>query len=246
MFKTIRIVWGIMLVGLLSNAAAAEVYATFTVDAKKSANLAFIMTGIVKEVNVEIGSVVKKDEVLAELKNKDIKAMLAVAETAFKYARKDLKRQEKVKKLIDEGKFDVVANRYESARDTLTYRQAQYEKSILTAPFDGVIYDKSVEVGDAVSGAALRTILKIQSISERKIILSFDQKYHGQVKVGQLFKYKVDGDETLYEGKIAKVYPYANNANRKIRAEVKAKNFMVGLFGEGYIVIPDVNETERK
>jgi RND family efflux transporter MFP subunit len=228
------------------SANAEEVYATFNVDAKKSANLAFVATGIVKKVNVDIGSVVKENDVLAELKNRDTKAMLDVAETTFKYEKRDLSRQKKVKKLIDESKFDAALNEYERAKDTLVYQEALYAKTFLRAPFDGIIYEKALEVGDAVSGAALRTVLKIQSISERKIVLSFDQKYHKTVKTGQVFKYKIDGDSTEYRGVISKVYPYANSGNRKIRAEVKAKDFMVGLFGDGYIIVNDTNTSSEK
>ena len=102
-----------------------------------------------------------------------------------------------------------------------------------------MIYEKDIEVGDTVSGMMLKTVFKIQSRSKRKLIVSFDQKYHKDVKVGQQFKYKVDGDTKEYIGKISKVYPYANSGNRKIEAEVKASGFVVGLFGEGYIVVPD-------
>ncbi|HIP17762.1 MAG TPA: efflux RND transporter periplasmic adaptor subunit [Sulfurovum sp.] len=236
----IKIVLSLMIITL--SLQAEEIYATFNVEARKSANLAFIATGIVNKVNVEIGSLVKEGEVLAELKNRDTKAMLDVAKTSFKYAKKDLTRQKKVKKLIDEGKFDAVLNKYESAKDSLVYQQVLYDKTFLKAPFEGVIYDKALEVGDAVSGQALRTVLKIQSVSERKIVLAFDQKYHKMVKVGQVFKYKLDGDETEYKGTISKVYPYANHNNRKIRAEVKARDFMVGLFGEGYILLDALAE----
>lgn len=82
----------------------------------------------------------------------------------------------------------------------------------------------------------LKTVFKIQSLHDRKLILKFDQKYHNKVKVGQKFIYKVDGDNTTYSGVISKVYPYANFDNRKIKAEVKAKDFIVGLFGTGYII----------
>ncbi len=224
---------------------AEEIYATFNVEAKKSANLAFITTGIVDRVNVDVGSVVKKDEVLAVLDNKENRAMLDKARTTYKFAKKDLARQMKVKNLIDAGKFDVAANKFESAKDTLTYQQALYAKTFLRAPFNGIIYEKALEVGDAVSGAALRTVLKIQSESARKIVLRFDQKYHAVVKVGQTFRYKVDGGSKVYSGTISKVYPYSNIADRKISAEVKAKDLMVGLFGDGYILASDANTTGK-
>lgn len=220
----------------VSFANAAEVYATFLVHPLKDANLAFIASGIVDKINVSVGSKVNKGEVLAELENSDIKAMLEIARTTYKYAKKDYERQLKIKNLIDEAKFDAVANKYESAKDQLAYQQALYNKTFLKAPFDGVIYTKEIELGDAVSGMMLRTAFKIQSSSKRKLLLKFDQKSRNSVHVGDTFRYKIDGDNKTYEGKISKIYPRANFQDRKITAEVITKDFTPGLFGDGYII----------
>jgi len=220
----------------VSFANAAEVYATFLVHPLKDANLAFIASGIVDKINVSVGSKVNKGEVLAELENSDIKAMLEIARTTYKYAKKDYERQLKIKNLIDEAKFDTVANKYESAKDQLAYQQALYNKTFLKAPFDGVIYAKEIELGDAVSGMMLRTAFKIQSSSKSKLLLKFDQKSRNSVHVGDTFRYKIDGDNKTYEGKISKIYPRANFQDRKITAEVITKDFTPGLFGDGYII----------
>ncbi|MDD3494468.1 MAG: efflux RND transporter periplasmic adaptor subunit [Dysgonamonadaceae bacterium] len=215
---------------------AEEVYATFQVKAEKSAELAFSSGGIVNSINVDVGSVVKKDDLLATLENSDLKAMLDSAEVAQKYAHKDFERQQKVKQVIDQAQFDLYAFKYENAKAQAAYQKALFEKTLLKAPFDGVIFEKKVEKGDVVSGAAIRPILKIQSLHERKLVLTFDQKYHTDVKVGDLFRYQIDGDEKHYEGKITKVYPALDTDKRKVIAEVEAKDLMVGLFGEGTII----------
>jgi len=229
-----KILLGLILI--LNFVHAQEIYATFNVEPLQDAKLAFISSGIVSRVNVEIGSYVKKGEILAQLENSDIKAMLDIATTTLKYAQKDYQRQIKIKDLIDEAKFDAVANRYENAKNQLAYQKALYNKTFLRAPFDGVIYAKEIETGDAVSGMMLKTVFKIQSKSQRKLILSFDQKSHKLIKVGDAFKYKVDGSSKIYSAKISKVYPRINAKNRKMRAEVKAKGFITGLFGDGFIV----------
>jgi RND family efflux transporter MFP subunit len=227
------------LIALTFTLNAAEVYATFTVEPEKKAMLAFDASGITQKVNYSIANSVKKGAILASLVNADSRANLESAKTALKFAKKDYDRQLKVKDLIDEGKFDQYAFKYENAKNQLAFAQAQYNKTYLKAPFDGVVYEKNIEVGDTVSGMMLKTVFKIQSKSKRKLILGFDQKYHTNVKVGQSFRYGVDGDTKEYRGVIVKVYPFANSGNRKIKAEVKAENFIVGLFGEGYIIIPD-------
>lgn len=215
---------------------AEEVYATFHVEAEKSAELAFISTGVVEKVHIDVGSVVKRGEVLATLENSDLKALLESAEVAKKYAQKDFERQRKVKQVINQAQYDQYAFKYENAKAQAAYQKALYEKTILKAPFDGVIFEKIVEEGDAVSGGLLRTILKIQSLHERKLILAFDQKYHAEVKVGDLFEYRVDGDKKRYKGKITKIYPALDTQKRKVIAEVEARDLMVGLFGEGTII----------
>ncbi len=232
-----KVILGLLSVIITLNAES--IYATFTVNPEKKAMLAFDAGGITDTVNYEVSSHVKKGKVLASLQNRDIKASLDMAKTALKFAKKDYERQLKVKDLIDAGKFDSYAFKYENAKNQLAFAQAKYNKSFLRAPFNGVIYEKDIEVGDTVNNMMLKTVFKIQSAHKRKLILGFDQKYHKSVKVGQVFRYGVDGDTKEYRGVISKVYPFANSANRKIKAEVKAQDFVVGLFGEGYIEIPD-------
>ena len=214
---------------------AEEIDDTFRVKEDQSANLAFVSTGIVNHVFVDVATIVRKDEILAQLENADLQAALKIASTSLNFAKREYERQLKVKKLVDASRFDSYVFKYENAKAQRDYKQALLDKTILRAPFDGIIYEKSVEVGDAVSGAMIRTIFKVQSLDKRKLILEFDQKYWKTIKVGQTFKYRVDGDAETYTGKISKVYPFANSDNRKIIAEVKAKDFTPGLFGEGYI-----------
>ncbi len=245
----IKIIFGLFFSIFSLNAQ--DVYANFFVEPIKDAALAFHAGGIVKEVRVDVSSSVKKGELLAMLANDDIKALLNIAkaelknaEVEHKYAARDYDRGVKVKHLIDEAKFDLYALAYEKsktalelAKANLAYREALYEKSVLYAPFDGVVYEKSAEVGDVVTEMSPKVVLKLQSRVERKLVLEFDQKYWQDVKTGQSFRYRVDGDEKEYRGVISKLYPHVDKQNRKLHAEVEAEGFRAGLFGDGYIEI---------
>ena len=219
---------------------AEEIYATFNVEAVKSANLAFTTSGTVNHVNVAVGSVLKQGDVLASLENSDLKAALNIADTALTFTKKDYERQLKVKNLVDAARLDSYTFKYESAKAKRMYQQALLDKTILKAPFDGVIYEKLVEVGDVVSGAMIRTVLKIQSIHARKLVLEIDQKYWKRLKIGETFTYTLTGEKRQKSGKITKIYPTSNPKNRKMKAEVFTQDIPVGLFGEGTIEIPEV------
>ncbi len=227
----------------------ADIYATFDVFPKRSANLAFSSSGIVEKVNVDIGSRVKKGDVLAKLKNDEIKALVEMAkaklqkaQTALKYAKREYERQTKVKHLLDASVYDKVENAYESAlvnyneaKANLAYKKELLEKTYLKAPFDGIIYAKMVEAGDVVSGAMIRTILKLESTTKRELHIYFDQKYHTKVKVGDKFIYKIDGETQTKTATITKIYPNSDIKSRKMTAVADVQGETVGLFGEGYI-----------
>lgn len=238
------------LICIVFSLSADNVYATFSVEANKNASLAFDASGVVKEVFVDVASRVKKGAKLAQLVDDDTrasiesaKAALESAEVTLKFAQRDYERQLKVRNLIDEGRFDAYEKAYETAKANLSeikanlhLKEALLRKTTLYAPFDGVIYEKSVEVGDVVSGMMLRTVFKIQSAQDRKLILEFDQKYYKSVKVGQIFQYKLDGSEKIHSGVITKLFPSASLDSKKLKAEVSAKDLLVGLFGDGYII----------
>lgn len=228
---------------LLSCAHAEKVYATFTVEANQSANLAFSTSGTVEKVYADIGSIVKKGDPLAKLHNDDLAALLESAKTAYKYAKRDYERQLKVKKIIDKAQLDRYASKFELAKAQMKYQQALLDKTVLKAPFDGVIFAKSIEAGDVVSGAMIRTVFQIQSLHARKLILEFDQKYWNRIQPGALYTYRIDGSEKQYRGTISKIYPVVESGSRKRKAEVPAQEFPVGLFGDGTI---QTDQTDTK
>ncbi len=226
----------LIVLALLCSLNAKEIYATFDVQAVKSANLTFDSNGIVKDIFVDIGSKVKKNKILATLHNEESKARLAVNKTSLKYAQIDYERQQKIRNLINKEKFDQYAYKYENAKAEVAYQESVVSKTYLKAPFDGVIISKSVESGDMVSAQAAKTLFQIESISKVKLVLKFDSKYWNEVKKGQKFEYTLDGDETKYSGTISKVYPSIDKQNRTLSAEVLINSLPTGLFGTGFIL----------
>jgi membrane fusion protein (multidrug efflux system) len=227
-----------VLFALVMGVNAQNIYATFSVEAQSKANLAFTSGGTIDEINVDVGSVVKKGDVLATLENSDLRAALQSAKVALKFAKRDYERQLKVKSLVDKSRLDGYEFKYESAKAKLAYQQALLDKTILKAPFDSIVTAKLKEVGDAVPGIQPVTIFTLQSQNKRKLKLAIDQKYWKSLKRGLPFKYHVDGDKSEYNGVLSKVYPSANSSSRKLFAEVEAKGFPSGLFGDGYIIVP--------
>ncbi|KIM13142.1 MAG: transporter [Sulfurovum sp. FS08-3] len=214
---------------------AQAIYATFDVVANQKANIAFNASGVVEKIYVDIGSKVKKGDIIAKLDNNDTLALLESAKNSYQYAQKDLDRQYRVRNIIEEAKLDAYRHKFNNAKHQLSYQQILYDRTYLKAPFDGVVSDKRIEIGDVVSGMMLSTAFVIESHEDIVLQLKFDSKYWDSVKVGDIFQYKLDGSNQEHNGTISKLYPTVDAKTRMLKAEVKAKDIPIGLFGSGYI-----------
>nr|WP_314181223.1 efflux RND transporter periplasmic adaptor subunit [uncultured Campylobacter sp.] len=242
-----------ILLFLLSAAVALyaqdRIYASFDVAPAKDAQLALKAVGIVKSVNVEVGSAVKRGDVLLELENESEKLAVKLAQndlesaqTAKAHAKSVLDKFKLVqsvssKQAFENAEFDFknAALAQNRAHLALNLAQKRLEDTRLLAPFDGTISGKSIEVGEGVGGVAQK-LMSIFSYPDVKLKLSFDEKFEDRVKIGSEFIYKLDGENEERRGEISLIYPTIDTKNGKIYAEVQARNLTPGLFGEGYIV----------
>ncbi len=226
---------------LISNLQAKEIYATFTVYAKQTANLSFNYSGIVKSIDADIMKEVKEGDVLATLKSDDLIASNNLSKVTLKYAELDFERHKKLlaKRLIDKAQLDKYALAFDSIKAQVELEKTIYDKTILRAPFDGVITLRMIETGDLVSAQRLSTAFIIQSLRLRILVVEFDQKYNNDVKIGDKFVYHIDGDDKEYQGKVFRIYPTVNKENRKISLQVVARDLKVGMFGEGKLITSD-------
>lgn len=242
-----------ILLFLLSAAVALcaqeRIYASFDVAPAKDAQLALKAVGIVKTINVEIGSAVKRGDVLLELENESEKLAVKLAQndlesaqTAKAHAKSVLDKFKLVqsvssKQAFENAEFDFknAALAENRAHLALNLAQKRLGDTRLLAPFDGTISGKSIEVGEGVGGVAQK-LMSIFSYPDVKLKLSFDEKFKDRVKIGSEFIYKLDGQIEERRGEISLIYPTIDTKNGKIYAEVRAQNLTPGLFGEGYIV----------
>jgi len=243
-----RKLWFGMIIAVF-NLSAAEIYSTFDVVSGRESELSLSYSGIVKKRYVDVGDSIKKETLLLELENsqESIEVELAKnkvesAKALFEHAKNTYGRYDAIKDVIDKERLenlkvdmDVKKIELQKAENELRLKEVLLKKTKLYAPYDGVVLRKYVESGDGVLGASTK-LFGVSDFPDVKLIISFDEKYWKEVKVGQKFVYKIDGLDTKLEGSISKIYPSAEVSSRKVKAEVSAKNIMPGLFGDGVIV----------
>lgn len=225
---------------------AQDVYAIFNVVPTQDANLTLDSSGTIAEINVDVGSEVSEGMQLLQLANKDKvvnvemqQAQSQAIQQQYIFAQKQYQRYKQTKNAVDQNTLDRyyfdfknLESSYLQSQHNVKYQQELLNKTILKAPFDGIIASKEVELGDGV--AANNTILFRLISKETKIILEFDVKYAGGVKEGDEFEFTL-GDDKKRVVKLSKVYPTADDKTRKVKAEAIVEGLIPGTFGDGYI-----------
>ena len=228
--------------------ASGEIFADFEVYAKQSSKLAFESSGKVDKIFVDVSSHVKKGDALASLDQtsleialKKAKNDLALAKNAKEFAKNTFNKFNQVKDVTSKQEFDEVkykfdeaALRVQSAEIAILNAEDHLKKAVLKAPFDGVIASKNVELGESASPLQPAFVLNSQEV---KILIAIDEKYANLVKIGDIFKFKLDATSDEKELKIALIHPEIKRETRKFYAEAYDMGMKPGMFGQGRVLV---------
>jgi membrane fusion protein, multidrug efflux system len=215
---------------------AEEIYATFDVVSEKKSELGLSVSGIISTLNVNVGDKVKKGDLLLSLNNAQERNEYETARKQAEHSSKTYERYAKISEVIDKEKMDNYLYDRDITQLSAQNKEIILRKTELRAPYDLVVTAKNIDLG-AIVLASQTKLLDVMALDDVKLVLKFDEKYWQKVKIGQTFIYKVDGSDETYEGKITKIYPKILNETRQMEAEVKAKNLMPGLFGNGTVKV---------
>lgn len=229
------------------NLCAEDVYATFISKGVRESSLKLNSSGIVDSIRVSVGSKVKKGDVLLTIQNNTQvenvniqQAQVGASEQTYLFQKSQFDRYEQSRSVIDKNTYDQIysnfknaENHYKMALATLNYQKELLNNTYLKAPFDGVIAEKNIELGEGVNQNNT-DLFKLIS-GDIKLIIEFDSKYAGKVKVGNKYIFSTGSSNDKQTATITKVYPSVDASSRKLKAEALVKNMISGVFGDGYI-----------
>jgi RND family efflux transporter MFP subunit len=127
-------------------------------------------------------------------------------------------------------------------RTQLRIAEQQLADATLRAPFDGAVRERHLSVGGYLDvGAAVVTIVKMHPLRLR---LAVPERAATRVGVGQTVDVRVEGEQQVARGTVARVSPAVDEATRTVMIEAEVPNtqneLRPGAFATGEIVIdPD-------
>jgi HlyD family secretion protein len=183
-----------------------------TVKAEKSAELAFGAVGRVQSLSVTLGQRVKAGQILATIENTDLVTGLQRAETEYK-RRISLKTGQ-----LSQSEIDL-------AKQSVDTAQMQLERTRIRAPYDGIIAELNMEIGQLSQITAIipKAPIRIVDLSPRYIRAQIDEADLPKVKNGMPARVKILAvRKEPFEGVLRKVVPYVSNIREQDRtAEIE-------------------------
>ena len=229
-----------------------------TLEADRSASVRAEIGGALVEISAEPGQAVAQGAVLARIDDSGIRDGYTSAQSAVRTAELSVALAERnatrTHALADAG---AIADRdreqadwnlssaqaqLADARSRAATAEKQLARTILRAPFSGVVSERPANLGDVVQqGTPLFTVVDPASLKlEGSVPLDGLEGLRPGTPV--LFTVTGMGDEPL-RGQVSRVNPVADPATRQIRVTVSVPNagrhIAAGLFADGRIALAE-------
>lgn len=218
----------------------AEIFNTAgSIEAKKMVNLSAKVAGRVAGVHVQLGDYVRENQVLIEMEkddfvnqNKQVKAMLAQAETNYKLNKDNFERTKKLfaDELVSQQQYDAAQTQLEVSESQLKQSQANVEVSnnqlantVIKAPFNGFIGYCKINQGEMVNPGA--PLLSVVDLSRVYVTVNLSDTYISQAKYKQGAEIILKAfPETTFPGMIMQIAPAADVLTKTFPVRIEIDN----------------------
>jgi membrane fusion protein (multidrug efflux system) len=183
------------------------------------------MSGIVREIGFENGSVAKKGQVLLRLDTTSETAQLTGAQADAELTRLTLARVQSLHAQGANTQADLESARARSvqAEAMAANLRAIIAKKVIRAPFDGRMGLRQVELGQVVSPG--NPIASLQSVDPVYVEFLLPQQALSDARLGQKARVRVDVfPQDTWEGVLTTINPEVEVATRNVRMRATVPN----------------------
>ncbi|MDX8553928.1 efflux RND transporter periplasmic adaptor subunit [Tenacibaculum sp. 1B UA] len=184
------------------------------------------MPGLLTRIYVKEGQYVKKGQTLAKIDDGGLANQLAQIEAQAALAETTYKRQKRLwdQKIGSEIQFLQAKTNYEAQTSAVSQLRRQLAKSVITAPFSGVIDDVIKEQGTVVAPGMGSEIFRIVNLKNMYIETDVPESYITSIKKGKNVEVEFPVLGEKLTSKIRQAGNFINPANRTFKVEVEVPN----------------------
>ena len=178
-------------------------------------------SGVLNNVLVKEGQKVQKGQVLARIDEGGLSSQLAQLEAQAALAKTTFERQQRLWKqnIGSEIQFLEAKTNYEAVQNSVNQLKSQLSKTVVRAPFSGVIDQVLSDEGEVVAPGRSQ-LFRLINLSDMYIRTAVPESYIDKIRKGTEVMVEIGATGTEFQSKIEQVGSFINPNNRTFEIKV--------------------------
>jgi RND family efflux transporter MFP subunit len=191
-----------------------------SVVARNTADISTKTQARVDRIPVDIGSRVRKGDLLAELDARDMQAHVQQARAVNDQTSSELKRFEQLlsQRVVSQQEFDGIKARATVAEASLHEAEAMLTYAHITAPFAGVVTRKQIDIGDMVFPG--QPLFTLEESGATRFEATIAESHRNRIAVADVVKISIPDLDTVISGKVDDISPSADPMSRTFAVKI--------------------------
>ncbi|MCE9612771.1 MAG: efflux RND transporter periplasmic adaptor subunit [Lentisphaerae bacterium] len=212
-----------------------------TVASSEMVHLGARLGAYVKNVSVSAGQHVKQGDVLLTLDDREIQEQVLAAEAQLQQAESEYKRAQQLfdKQAATDQALTAAEAAFHSAQAHAERARVMRTYAVITAPIDGIVTDRRVEVGDLANPG--QVLLSVYDPDRMRLEAPVPVRLVEKLALDQSVTVELDRPGGSFTGRVAQIVSEIDPASRtqlvKVRIESGAARILPGTFGR--LWVPD-------
>lgn len=203
-----------------SDAIDNSITTTGKMGAMNQVNLIPEVNGKVNTIYFKEGQSVSKGELLLKLNDAELQAQLEKSKIQIKLSEQKLERLKKLLTIngVSQEEYDMQENDLASLKSDDSFLRAQLAKTLIVAPFDGVVGLKDISEGSFVN--TQNPVVSIVQLKPMYVEFSIPEKYSHLLSKGLEISFKNERikDNSSYKASIYAIEPMVDENTKTIKA----------------------------
>lgn len=203
-------------------------------------------SGVLTNIYVKEGQKVSKGQRLAKIDDGGLSSQVAQQEAQMALAKTTFERQERLwnQKIGSEIQYLQAKTSYKAARNVTNQLRSQMAKTVITAPFSGIVDNIISDQGQVVIPGQT-PIIRLVNLSDMYVKASVPETYLKNINKGTQVIVRLASINEEFKGTVRQVSNYINPNNRSFDIQVEIPN-KDGLVKPNMIATVKVNDYQSE
>ena len=222
-----------------------DIYATYTgtapIEAFAEADVIAKVDGEVRELHVEEGDLVSKNQILATLDGDRLRLELSESQARLRKMQRDFQRNKELqdKGLISEGDFEKIQYDLEALKASFNLASLELDYTQIRAPIDGVISERYLKLGNTIRTGD--PVFRVTSLDPLVAYMFVPEREFRQIAAGQPVQINIDAlPGAPLAASVTRISPIVDPATGTFKITIEMhgaeQRIKPGMFGRMSIV----------